>query len=96
VASPWCDVSGARFGLREGIAIFDSPRNRWYPSKWFTRDYGFFSPTPFNWLDDAGLRLAAGETLELEYQVVVHGGSAEEAGIAALFAEWAGERGRRE
>ncbi|HSD27476.1 MAG TPA: PmoA family protein [Vicinamibacteria bacterium] len=92
VASPWCDVSGTRFGLREGIAIFDSPRNRWYPSRWFTRDYGFFSPTPFNWLEDAGLRLAAGERLELEYLVVVHAGDAEEAGIAALFADWAAER----
>jgi len=29
MASPWCDVSGTRFGLREGIAILDSPRNRW-------------------------------------------------------------------
>lgn len=92
VASPWCDVSGTRFGLREGIAIFDSPRNRWYPSRWFTRDYGFFSPTPFNWLDDAGLRLAAGETLELEYMVVVHAGDAAEAGLAALFARWREER----
>ena len=92
VSAPWCDVSGTRFGLREGIAIFDSPRNRWYPSKWFTRDYGFFSPTPFNWLDDAGLRLAKGETLELEYLVVVHAGDAGEAGIAGLFAAWAAER----
>jgi hypothetical protein len=91
-ASPWCDVSGSRFGLREGIAVFDSPRNRWYPSKWFTRDYGFLSPTPFNWLDDAGLRLAAGETLALEYLVVVHAGNADEAGIAGLFARWAEER----
>ena len=92
VSSPWCDVSGTRFGLREGIAIFDSPKNRWYPSRWFTRDYGFLSPTPFNWLDDAGLRLAAGETLELEYLVVVHSGDAAEAGIAALFAKWAEAR----
>jgi hypothetical protein len=92
VAAAWCDVSGARFGMREGIAIFDSPRNRWYPSKWFTRDYGFFSPTPFNWLEDAGLRLAPGEKLELEYQVVVHAGDAAEAGIAGLFAAWARER----
>jgi hypothetical protein len=92
-SAPWCDVSGTRFGLREGIAIFDSPGNRWYPSRWFTRDYGFFSPTPFNWLDDAGLRLAAGEKLELEYQVVVHAGDAAEAGIAALFSAWAEGRG---
>jgi hypothetical protein len=94
VASPWCDVSGTRFGLREGIAVFDGPRNRWYPSKWFTRDYGFLSPTPFNWLDDAGLRRAAGETLALEYLVVVHAGDADEAGIAGLFARWAEERSR--
>jgi hypothetical protein len=91
-ASPWVDVSGTRFGLREGIAIFDSPRNRWYPSRWFTRDYGFLSPTPFNWLDDTGLRLAKGETLELEYLVVVHAGDAAEAGIAGIFERWAEER----
>jgi hypothetical protein len=91
-SSPWCDVSGTRFGLTEGLAIFDSPRNRWYPSKWFTRDYGFLSPTPFNWLDDAGLRLAKGETLELEYLVVVHAGDAAEAGIAGIFDKWAEER----
>jgi len=91
-SAPWCDVSGTRFGMREGIAIFDSPRNRFYPSRWFTRDYGFLSPTPFNWLDDAGLRLAKGEALELEYEVVVHGGDAAEAGIAGLFASWAGGR----
>ena len=87
-SSPWCDVSGTRFGLAEGLAIFDSPRNRWYPSRWFTRDYGFLSPTPFNWLDDTGLRLAKGEALELEYMVVVHAGDAAEAGIAELFEKW--------
>jgi hypothetical protein len=92
-SASWCDVSGTRFGLREGIAILDGPRNRFYPSRWFTRDYGFFSPTPLNWLDDAGLRLARGETLELDYLVVVHAGDASEAGIAALFATWATVQG---
>jgi len=90
-AAAWCDVSGTRFGMKEGLAIFESPKNRWYPSKWFTRDYGFLSPTPFNWLED-GLRLAKGETLELEYLVVVHAGDAAEAGIAALFSGWSAER----
>jgi hypothetical protein len=92
VSAAWCDVSGTRFGLREGLAILDSPKNRFYPSRWFTRDYGFFSPTPFNWLDDVGLRLSPGERLELEYLVVVHAGDAREAGIAGRFAEWAGAR----
>jgi hypothetical protein len=92
MSAAWCDVSGTRFGFREGIAIFDSPLNRWYPARWFTRDYGFFSPTPLNWLDDAGLRLPAGEPLDLEYQVAVHGGDAAEARIATLFATWAAGR----
>lgn len=91
-SASWCDVSGTRFGLREGLAILDSPKNRFYPSRWFTRDYGFFSPTPFNWLDDDGLRMAPGEKLELEYLVVVHAGDAAEAGIARLFADWAASR----
>ena len=96
VASPWCDVSGTRFGLHEGIAIFDGPKNRWYPARWFTRDYGFFSPTPFNWLDDTGLRLAKGERLELEYLVVVHAGDADGAGIADFFSKWSEGRASHE
>lgn len=91
-SASWCDVSGERFGLREGLAILDHPANRWYPSRWFTRDYGFLSPTPLNWLDDAGLRLAAGEKLELAYLVVVHAGDAAGAGMQALFSKWAEER----
>jgi len=87
--SPWCDYSGMQCGMREGLAIFDSPRNRWFPSKWFTRDYGFFSPTPFEWLDESGLQLKTGEQLQLNYRVVVHAGDAQEAGIAKLFAQWA-------
>ncbi len=88
VSSPWCDYSGVQCGKREGLAIFDSPRNPWFPSKWFTRDYGFFSPTPFEWLDENGLQLKTGEQLELNYRVVVHAGDVQEAGIAKLFAEW--------
>ncbi|RPI23836.1 MAG: hypothetical protein EHM61_18735 [Acidobacteria bacterium] len=89
IASPWCDYSGAQLGIREGIAIFDSPQNRWFPSKWFTRDYGFFSPTPFEWLEQNGLQLKVGEQLELKYRVAVHAGDAQEAGIAKLFEQWA-------
>ena len=48
----WCDYWGTRRGMVEGIAIFTSPHSPWYPYKWFTRDYGFFSPTPMYWLPD--------------------------------------------
>jgi len=85
VASPWCDYSGTRSGVTEGIAILQHPENRWFPSKWFTRDYGFFSPTPMYWLKDDHLDLPKGQTLTLRYRVVVHTGDATTAGIQKIF-----------
>ena len=88
VESRWMDYSGTRFGLTEGLAIFDAPGNLWHPSKWFTRDYGFFSPTNMSWIGDAGLRLKTGETFAFRYRVVVHAGSAAKADIAGEYARW--------
>ncbi len=88
VPSPWCDYSGKICGSLEGIAIFDSPHNPWFPSKWFTRDYGFFSPTPMEWLGNDGLKLKQGEKLQLEYRVVVHAGDSKQANIDRLFNKW--------
>jgi hypothetical protein len=87
-ASAWCDYSGTRNDVTEGIAILQNPKNRWYPSKWFTRDYGFFSPTPMNWLEGDKLNLAKGEKLTLEYRVIVHAGDSETANIARLFNQY--------
>jgi hypothetical protein len=87
-ASPWCDYSGTRDGAAEGIAILQNPANRWYPSKWFTRDYGFFSPTPMYWLEGDKLNLAKGEKLTLEYRVVIHTDDAKTANIAELFNQY--------
>jgi hypothetical protein len=88
VASPWCDYSGTRDGITEGIAILQHPDNRWFPAKWFTRDYGFFSPTPMNWLKDGRLELAKGEMLILRYRVAVHTGDAKTAGIKKIFKQY--------
>jgi hypothetical protein len=88
IKSAWCDYSGSRFGISEGLAIFDSPKNPWYPCTWFTRDYGFFSPTPMEWLDQDGYRLAKGKKLSLQYRVIVHAGNHLQADIAALFDAW--------
>ncbi len=88
VASPWCDYSGRHCGVVEGMAIFDSPQNPWHPGRWFTRDYGFFSPTPMEWLGQDGMTLKQGEKLELRYRVVVHTGDAKQANIEALFRQW--------
>ena len=86
--SPWCDYSGTRDGKVEGLAIFSHPQNRWFPEPWFTRDYGFFSPTPMFWLKDDVCILAKGEKITWRYRVVVHRGNAEEAKLALLYPDW--------
>ena len=85
VGSAWCDYSGVREGVAEGIAILQHPTNRWYPAKWFTRDYGFFSPTPMNWPEGNKIELAKGEKLTLKYRVVVHAGNEKTADIKTHF-----------
>ncbi len=86
--APWCDYFGTRDGITEGLAIFDHPQNQWYPSRWFTRDYGFFSPTEMNWLEEGSIEIAEGEKPFLEYRVIVHEGSAQDAKIGELFQQW--------
>jgi hypothetical protein len=95
VASPWCDYYGTRNNITEGIAILQHPDNRWFPSKWFTRDYGFFSPTPMNWLEnDRPFKLAKSETLTLRYRVVVHADDVKTADIDGLFKQYTSDKGR--
>ncbi len=88
IASPWCDYSGTRSSVTEGIAIVQHPRNRWFPSKWFTRDYGFFSPTPMFWLEGDRLELPKGQVLILRYRVVVHAGDVKTAKISDIFKQY--------
>ncbi len=90
--SAWCDFSGKRTAAAgepvEGIALMDHPGNPWAPTPWFTRDYGFMSPTPLNFIEGPWT-LAAGKSVTLRYRVVAHAGSAAEAGLAELWREWA-------
>ena len=90
--APWMDVTGDRKTGREGIAILQHPSSRWYPSKWFTRDYGFMSPTPMYWPEDGeSAKLAKGEKVFLKYRVIVHGGDIREAGIEDQFKAYCAE-----
>lgn len=75
-------------GLTEGLAIFSHPSNRWSPPTWFTRDYGFFSPTPMYWLPGDELRLASGEKIALRYRVVVHADAPKPEALEAAYQEW--------
>lgn len=89
VSSSWIDCYGKRKTGVEGLAILQHPSNKWYPSPWFTRDYGFISPTPMYWpADDKATQLKKGEKIILRYRVLVHGGDTEEADIAQLFEQY--------
>ncbi len=90
IESPWCDYYGSEAGSTEGLAIFQHPENPWFPSKWFTRDYGFFSPTELNWLEE--YRIAKDRPLRLRYRVVAHAGDTDAAGIDAHFRKYATAR----
>jgi len=92
----WCTYFGRRRppGSRpfadqivEGIALFDHPENPWAPTPWFTRDYGFISPTPL-YFRDTPWRLSAGQAIRLRYRVVLYAGTAEQADLPTLFQKW--------
>ena len=89
--SPWCCYFGRRANLPaelvEGIAIFDHPKNPWSPAPWFTRDYGFISPTPMNFLEKPWT-LEAGKSVSMRYRVVLFAGDPEAAGLAQLYKQW--------
>lgn len=92
IGSPWIDCYGERKTGMEGITIMQHPSNRWYPSPWFTRDYGFISPTPMYWPEnDKDTQLKKGEVVKLRYRVLVHAGDTKEAGIAKEFERYKSE-----
>lgn len=89
VGAAWIDCYGERKTGKEGIAIMQHPSNRWYPSPWFTRDYGFMSPTPMYWPENGKTTdLKKGEKIVLRYRVLIHKGDSQEAGIATLFEQY--------
>ncbi len=89
--SPWMAFHGTRAsGVAEGIALFQHPGNPWYPAPWFTRDYGFLSPTPMYWPQDGkSTQLKKGETLVLRYRAVVFAGDPQSARLGELFEAYA-------
>jgi hypothetical protein len=87
--SAWIDYYGDRMGKTEGMAILQHPSNEWFPAPWFTRDYGFFSPTPMYWPEnDKNITLKKGEQIKLRYRVLVHTGDHSEAKIAEEFEKY--------
>jgi hypothetical protein len=91
--SPWMDFYGKRGNYTEGLAILQHPSNPWYPSSWFTRDYGFISPTPMYWpVNDIETTMKKGTVLNLKYRVLVHSGDSKQAKIAEAFEKYKNEK----
>ena len=88
--SPWLDCSGTLGRLTCGLAVFDHPENPDFPTPWFTRDYGPFSPN-YGFFADEPIVLTPRKPLRLRYRVFTHTGDAEEAGVAAQFARYEAE-----
>jgi hypothetical protein len=88
-ASAWIDFYGKRGASTEGLAIMQHPSNPWYPSPWFTRDYGFMSPTPMYWpAKGEETFMQKGSTLLLRYRVLIHSGTTTEADIAGQYEKY--------
>ena len=77
----------------EGLAILQHPQNPGYPAPWFTRDYGFLSPTPMCWpANGKDTRITKGEKLRLCYRVLVFSGTPETAGIGGIFTDFSASK----
>jgi hypothetical protein len=87
----WCTFYNKRAGMPndvvEGVALFNHPLNPWKECPWFTRDYGFISPSPFNFADKPW-QLAAGKSVQLRYRVVAYAGTPTATGLEGLYKAW--------
>ena len=91
--SGWIDYYGKRGSVVEGLAIMQHPSNPWYPSPWFTRDYGFFSPGQMYWPENGDETfIKKGETRLFRYRVLIHSGNQAEAKIAEAFEKFRSEK----
>ncbi len=77
----WSAMFGQHHGETEGLALVQHTGNPLYPAPWFNRDYGFMSPTPFDFMDDP-LPLEGGETFTVRYRTIVFAGDPDEADVA--------------
>lgn len=90
--SAWIDYFGKRGNVIEGLAIMQHPSNTWYPSPWFSRNYGFISPGPMDWPENGvEIFVKKGMKLSFRYRVMVHGGDNINAKIAESFAKFINE-----
>ena len=86
----WCCFYGRRHcnpQLVEGITIMNHPDNFGKDCPWLTRNYGHLSPSPFNFLEKPW-KLSTGNSLTLNYCVVLHAGNPDEVGMDKIYQKW--------
>ncbi len=83
----WAAYYGQNSGVMEGLAIIQHPSNSFYPGQWITRDYGFFSPSSFGFIEEP-LKMAEGQKLNFKYRVIVFSGTHEEADITGWYEDF--------
>jgi len=93
-AANWCTFYNKRAGIAgdivEGVALLNHPLNPWKDAPWFTRDYGFISPNPFNFAEKPW-GLGAGKSLQLRYRVVAYFGTPAAADLEWVYKAWVRE-----
>lgn len=82
--SPWLDCSGILGRLACGVALFDHPANPAYPTPWFTRDYGPFSPN-FIFFGEEPFVITPDAPLHLSYRVYTHSGDVQNGRVAEAY-----------
>jgi hypothetical protein len=85
-AAKWVDYTAKIEGETIGVAIFNHPDSFRHPTPWHVRTYGLFCANPFM---HVGLDLKEGQSFRMKHKIVFHSGTTEDAGIAALYAEYA-------
>ena len=88
--SAWLASYGKRGNTVEGITIMQHPSNLAWPAPWFTRNYGFISPTQMWWLPNnaESVSFNKGQQIILRYRVIVHTGDHNTANIAGEFEKY--------
>jgi hypothetical protein len=97
--SEWADDSGTLDGAPYGVAILDHPGNPRTPTYWHARAYGLFAANVFGLHDfetdksrDGSLTIRPGQPLRFRYRVIIHSGSATQAGIREAYDAYSRER----
>ncbi len=95
----WVDYHGPIAGETVGIAILDHPQSFRFPNRWHVRPYGLFAANPFGKKEfeatsggGGPYTLEKGQSLSLDYRVILHRGDEKAAHIAEAFAAYAKEK----